>query len=116
MLETLREYAGERVPPLESERLRGSHARHFAHIASRAETALWGPEEGGWMDEMESEHDNLRVALSWLIAHDADEAAQLAADLVRFWYVRGHFEEGTRCLHAALAASGGVSTARGRMC
>jgi non-specific serine/threonine protein kinase len=62
-----------------------------------------------WLERLDVEHDNLRVALDWLAAGEDTSAAELrlAAGLGRFWYVRGHIGEGlSRLQHAIDRARG----------
>ena len=54
---------------------------------------------------MDREHDNLRAALRWSIAHDPETALRLAASLWRFWFLRGHAVEGARWVERALAVA-----------
>lgn len=58
------------------------------------------------------EHDNLRAALGWArVRPDGERGLQLAGALGRFWYVRGHFDEGRRWLEGALAHATDASPA-----
>ena len=66
MLETIREYALERmVEQGEREMLRSRHAAYYLAFAEQAEPNLRGPQQAGWLDRLEAEHDNLRAALAW---------------------------------------------------
>src|SRR5207245_8088700 len=66
MLETIREYAAERLQESgEGEELRRRHAEHFLALAEDAEPYLRGsPRE--WLDRLEREHDNFRATLDRL--------------------------------------------------
>ena len=64
---------------------------------------LHGPEQAEWLGQLDTEHDNLRAALSWVLEHGGTQAVlRLSAALHWFWYVRGHHREGLRWLTAAL--------------
>lgn len=105
MLETVREYALERLAESGVETaLRQGHAEHYLGLAVRAEPELTGPAQAAWLKRLEVEHGNLRAALDWLLARDAAAAARLAAALWRFWFGHGHLGEGRRALSAVLAA------------
>jgi predicted ATPase/transcriptional regulator with XRE-family HTH domain len=105
MLETVREFAGERLLDADDgEAARRRHANYFARFAEAAEPELTGPRQGGWFDRLETEHDNLRAALAWAVAHDPVTALRLGAALWRFWWQRGHAGDGRRWLEQALAA------------
>jgi predicted ATPase/Tfp pilus assembly protein PilF len=105
MLETIREYALERL--LESGEegvLRQQHATHYLALAEATETRLVGEEQGAGLDRLELEHDNLRAALDWARAHGETETCwRLGGALWRFWHLRGHLKEGRERLTAALA-------------
>ena len=104
MLETIREYAVERLEesPLEEE-LRRKHAEYFLALAELGEPKLIGPDAGHWLERLEREHDNFRTALSWAGAAGQFELElRLAGALQVFWRLRGHLHEGTSRLEAAL--------------
>jgi len=108
MLETIREYGLAQLEAGgEAEEARERHALHFLSVVETAEQALLlGREQGTWLDRLEVEHDNLRAALGWGLAHDAPLALRLAAAAGRFWYARGHVAEGRDWTERALAAAG----------
>jgi len=104
MLETLREYAGEKLPVDKMEPL---HRRHFYYFLALAESS--------GRDRYESEHDNLRVALAWSRRETAkaekdrlavEPGLRLAALLGNFWYHRGYLSEGREQLADSLACAG----------
>jgi predicted ATPase/DNA-binding SARP family transcriptional activator len=105
LLATVREYALERLDELsEAISVRQRHARHFLALAERAEPELGGATAPVWLDRLEAEHDNLRVALDWAATNGtAEEEMRIAVALRRFWLVRGHAREGLRRLEQVLA-------------
>jgi predicted ATPase/DNA-binding CsgD family transcriptional regulator len=111
MLETLREYAGERLESSgEAARLREAHADAFLALVERADAALAGGTDESWLARLDQEHENLRAALTWTIEHGRPEVAvRMAGELWRFWFMRGHLTEGQRTLERALAAGPDVS-------
>lgn len=113
MLATIREYGLERLAACaEAEAARAAHAAYFLALAEQAEPALIGPEQGAWLARVETEHDNLRLALEWLRDHGASEdALRLSGALSVFWEIRGHLSEGQRWLAAVLARRGEASAA-----
>ena len=115
MLEPIREYAVERFEESgEAEQLQRRHAACFVRLAEEAEPHLRGS-PGDWLDRLELEHDNFRVALDRLQASgDGETALRLAAALWRFWYLRGHLAEGRRRLESALRADERPTAARGK--
>jgi predicted ATPase/DNA-binding SARP family transcriptional activator len=101
MLETMRQYAAEKLPQNgEAQTLKSRHRDFFLALAEEAEPRLMGPDQALWFDRLETEHDNLRTALHW----ERGEAAQrLAGALWRFWMVRGYLSEGRERLTIALS-------------
>jgi tetratricopeptide (TPR) repeat protein len=66
MLETLREYALERLSKLgELERLRDWHAWYYMRVAEVAELGLRGPQQLVWLARLKADRDNFRAALEW---------------------------------------------------
>jgi non-specific serine/threonine protein kinase len=113
MLATIREYGlGQLVAGAEAEAARAAHAAYFLALAEQAAPALIGPEQGVWLARVETEHDNLRLALEWLRDHGGSEDfLRLSGALAGFWEIRGHLSEGKRWLAEALARRGEVPAA-----
>ena len=113
LLEPLRQYAGARLSQDEAEEAGGRHARYFRDLAEEAEPELHGPRQLDWQARLETEHENLRVAMTWgLEAGDADLAQCTAAALTWFWIVRRHVAEALEWFDRVLAADGGSTKAR----
>ena len=79
LLEPLRQYAAARITVEESSETGGRHAEYFRDLAERAAPELHGPGQLEWLARLETEHDNLRVALSWGIDGGDAELAQRTA-------------------------------------
>ena len=103
MLETLREYALEKlVEHGERDRTHRSHAAYFLVLAEEGSAALVA-EDPAWLRRLESEHDDFRVALAWLTrAGEAEWGLRLAIALFTFWERGAHLAEGRRRLDALL--------------
>jgi len=109
MLETLQEYAGERLEESgEGDDIRQLHAEYFMRMADQAEPHFTGPEEASWLVRLEEEHDNMRAALRWSLQSDdgGESALRLGASLARFWLVRGYLSEGREWLSRILSMPG----------
>ena len=104
MLETLREYALERLREAGEAAARRAHGSYYLGLAEAAEVGLRGPEQARWLARLETERDNLRAALRWALAADAELALRLAGALAWFWYLQGSFSEGDTFLEEALAS------------
>jgi predicted ATPase/class 3 adenylate cyclase/Tfp pilus assembly protein PilF len=113
MLETIREYALERLEDLGgATSIRRKHAEFFVVFAETEERKLRGPNEQDALARLDAEHDNLREALASAIeGRTADIALRIAGALHPFWYHRGHFREGRRWADSALALEKGADFA-----
>jgi tetratricopeptide (TPR) repeat protein len=103
--ETLREYARERLAESgEAEKIGGLHHAYFIAFGEEAESHLIGANQAEWLDRLEAEHDNLRVALHRDIqgSQDSDATLRLAGAIWRFWFLRRYQSEGRRSLNDAL--------------
>jgi predicted ATPase/transcriptional regulator with XRE-family HTH domain len=122
LLELIREYAGERlVDTNEQELLRERHAAFFLELAERAAPRLFGQEQTQWLDRLQVDWPNLRVALEWGAAPAGSAIrsgilARLAVSLWWFWYMRGLHAEGRSWLEQAAATSDSQSAARAGYC
>ena len=88
MLETLREYALERLMASgEAERLRRLHATYYLRLAEDAEPQLRGPRRRYWLQRLSDERDNLRAVMAWsqLAPDGAALGLRVAASLWDFW-------------------------------
>lgn len=117
MLETIREYAAERLElSAAASTLHNRHAEHFLRFAEDAEPNLIGVgSHADWLDRLERDHDNFRAALAWLEASgDGSGVLRLTAALWRFWDLKGHLIEGRRQLQRALLADERPTAARAK--
>jgi predicted ATPase/class 3 adenylate cyclase len=113
MLDTIAEYARERLEHAGGDELRRRHGDYYAAIAEAAYDHRFDA-EAEWSARLDADHDNLRAALDWLAVHDADAALELAGALGWFWLSRGLLEEGCRRLSEALSASDDAGRSRAR--
>jgi predicted ATPase len=109
MLETIREYALERlVESGQMPELQRSHAHYYAGILNEASFRIQSREATAWLNRLEREHDNIQATLAWSITTPDGRALALSilAILTWFWYRRGFFGEGRVWTERILAASG----------
>jgi predicted ATPase/class 3 adenylate cyclase/Flp pilus assembly protein TadD len=111
MLETIREYAAERLEECgETSAMRMRHAAWCVSLAEEAEPELTGEDQARWWKRLTDEYDNVRAALGWLCAGGNPALAlHLTASLWRFWWQRGPFREAQRWYEAALASGASES-------
>lgn len=57
---------------------------------------------------LDRERDNLHAAMSWAVAAGSDLAVPLAAELWRYWLIRGHRRDGLAWLEQALSLPQGA--------
>jgi predicted ATPase len=105
LLETLRQYAGERLKETgEEPSARTRHLEFFLRRAEGVRVALRSPGAQKWLDRLEQDLDNFRAALAWALGSGrTTESLRLAAALRGFWLARGYWSEGRAHLAAALA-------------
>ena len=116
MLETIRDYAQERLSEApEASAIHASHRDWYLSLVEEARPGFFaGAEQSAWLTRLSDDHDNLRAALSW--SHEDPDGASaelsLASGLWRFWEIRGHLAEGSAWLGRALARTGGEVSPR----
>lgn len=118
MLQTLREYGKECLASTgELEATREAHALYYLAIAEKIVPRLTGAMEAHWLDYLETEHENLHTALSWFLERAAQENSwveqtiRFCTALVKFWEIRGYFQEAYTLLTRALAVTTGAEPA-----
>jgi predicted ATPase len=104
MLQTLREYALERLEELEDGgAVRRRHAETMLEFVRTARGFARGPEAPEWLDRTELELDNIRAALAWTIeVGEGELGLAIAEALEPFWYRRLQLREGLRWLEPLL--------------
>ena len=110
MLETIREYAGERLASEDALGVAQRHLRRFLDLAESAEPDLWAQRTDAWLPRLDAEDANFRAALGWAIAReDAEVAVRLATALAPFWEIRARHGEARVWLEQALDLRSGVA-------
>jgi tetratricopeptide (TPR) repeat protein len=104
MLETIRQYAQEKLDESgEAEQARRRHLDYFVARVERAEPQFKGPDAPLWIDGLDEERDNLRVAFEFGIhSEGAESAVRLVNAAFWLWWARGPWSEGQRWAEAAL--------------
>jgi predicted ATPase len=113
MLETIREYALERLEESgEAEQVQSRHAAHYLALAVRAEPELTGAEQHVWLERLATDYENVRSALGWYatVPTGAPEGLRLAGALPLFWFNRSLYRDGLHWLERMLEATGSDRT------
>ena len=136
LLETVRQYARDKLLESgEAEVLRERHLEWYLGLAEKAEPELEGPDQVEWIDRLELELDNLRVALEWSLGskgkpeegdpirsrsdphspngerEEAEQGLRLGMAIAHFFYKRGYLSEGREWLERLLAMTGSAVSA-----
>ena len=95
LLETIRDYALERLAGGGGwMQAHDRHAAYFQALAEPSDAELAGPGQLPWVGRLETEHDDLLAAMSWLVDQGhIDQATHLFLMSWRFWWLRGHLAE-----------------------
>ena len=94
MLEVVREFAEEVLTGGgEMQKAKAAHSEYFLRLGEEAEPQLLAARSAEWLDRLETERDNLRVALAWSAEHDPSIGRRLAGSIWRFWWLHGHIRE-----------------------
>jgi predicted ATPase/class 3 adenylate cyclase len=111
MLETIREYALERLAASgEAEEMRRRHADYFLALAEEAEPWLRRAEQLLWFSRLRAERANLLAALGWALQNKATEIGlRLASALKIFWDECGPQNEPRYWINTLLVQSGEVA-------
>jgi predicted ATPase/DNA-binding SARP family transcriptional activator len=95
LLETIRQFAAERLAESGDEAAGAAHCAHFLHVAEAAASHLTGPEQGRWLTRLDADQVNLRRAAEHA-AHDPDGTEQVlrfGVALRRYWMARNRDED-----------------------
>jgi predicted ATPase len=116
MLETIREYARERLDEsVEAFAIERAHAAYALVLAEEGTAEMTPGEREAWLRCCDVEHDNLRAAIRHLVANDhAEWGLRLGSALFRFWEPREYLTEGREALAALLATPGAGAPTRAR--
>jgi predicted ATPase/class 3 adenylate cyclase len=109
MLETIRQYAGEKLAgeklldERESVLVRNRHMEYYLALVEELEPRIRGREQLEVLERLEEELDNLRMALGWALETDVEAVLRMAAALRWFWHIHPHTQEGIDWLERGLS-------------
>jgi len=102
-LETIRQFAAERLAETdhdEAAALRAAHCAHYLSVAEAAAPHLTGPEQGKWFTRLDTVQANLRRATEHA-AHDphgTEQVFRFGVALWRYWMARDREQEAAALL------------------
>ncbi len=119
MFETTRQFARQKLDESDGAELIHRRLTEWAvDLVERAEPALFGPDQGEWLDLLDRELPNLRAVRRRLAEQGTDGSVDMVLRLVgglqRFWDIRSRWSEGVAWLSDALARPGGSAASRGK--
>ncbi|GCE07562.1 ATP-binding protein [Dictyobacter aurantiacus] len=110
-LRTLRTYGSTRLAEAaETETTLSALGSYSVSRCEEIAPRLAGAEQVFWLDQLDQDYENIREAAAWLLnEHNPDQtrseqAQRLGVALMRYWEIRGYFEEGASLLTQALAS------------
>jgi predicted ATPase/class 3 adenylate cyclase len=117
LLETIRQFAMERLVEAEGDEaaaVDAAHCEHFLSVAAEAEDHLTGPEQGRWYARLDADRPNLWRALQYAVSPSGSthQALLFGARLRRYWVIRPIGEAATELLRSVLARSDARSDLR----
>lgn len=105
MLDTIREYAIEKLQQGDEHGIRRRHCRYFVQFCEQGHAALRSRDQVDWLKRLDEEQGNIRLALEWSIAEEPVDALRLVGAMDRYWSMRGHLAEAGDWLDRALATT-----------
>ena len=93
MLETIREFAAERLAEVggdEAVVVAAAHCRHYVSVAEAAAPHLRGPDQGRWFGRLDADRANLRRAAGYASStpDGTERVLRLVVALDRYWLAR----------------------------
>ena len=112
MLETIREFALERLVASEEEDVvRERHGAWCLSLTATSTLTSHPMSDAALLEHLADEHENLRAALHWFAARgDAESLLRLVGSMNYIWWFGGHIREGRDWQDRALAMSADVSS------
>lgn len=104
MLESLCEYALEQLEQVgQISIIAQRHLAYYLHLVEAIEPGPSDPNLPAWMNLLEEEHNNLRIALQRALDYrEYESALRISGAIWRFWQIHGHIDEGAKWLQEIL--------------
>jgi non-specific serine/threonine protein kinase len=113
MLETLRQFAQQKLQSHNEEETRKRHLQYYLKMAEQSYDEQFDTQQK-WVNKLEVEHDNMMAALNWSESFSPDNFVKLSGTLHWFWRYNYHLRTGQDYLERALAIDTGKNNAYGR--
>jgi len=117
LLETIRGFGhAQLVDGGQEVALRRRHRDYYLELIDRASAGLFGPDGPAWVEQMRSDHPNVRAALGFSLSQPGEASAglRLAGALWFGWRELGLLSEGRRWLDRLLVVADRPSGTRAR--
>jgi non-specific serine/threonine protein kinase len=110
-LETIRQFARQHfLESVESTTLQDRHLAYFAAKVEHIQPYLIGEEQSRWMDYLDTEFDNIRLAMEWSISTSkSEDGFRLFGSLGWYWFIRGHHHAGEKWFRRMMPIRDSVS-------
>jgi predicted ATPase/DNA-binding SARP family transcriptional activator len=106
LLETVRIYALEQLDGADERQVvSAAHAAWYLHLAEAAGPNIPGPDEVPWRRRLDLEVHDVRAALAFDQANQAEHGLRLATALSRYWLMWDRADEGLQFLPALLTVA-----------
>jgi len=111
MLETIRDYASERLSEFgEEEDIQSRHAEYYTRLVELSETEIHSPKLDYWFARLTAEQANLHAIFHWSFGGTESEyGLRLVSALYYYWFYNGLAAEGGRWVDQALEKSANAS-------
>jgi predicted ATPase/class 3 adenylate cyclase len=113
LLETIRQFAGERLIEADDEAavISAAHCEHFVSVAEQAGAHLTGPDQGRWFAVLDAERANLWRAVEYAagLPDGTSRVLRLGGVLRRYWISRSAGEAAAALIRPVLERPGARS-------
>ncbi|HWQ30210.1 MAG TPA: LuxR C-terminal-related transcriptional regulator [Negativicutes bacterium] len=116
-LDTVRVYARMKLRESgEEEMLQRRHRDWFMVWVEQGELSIWGPEAPEWMEQLETNYNEIWSAMEWCrdTQQEAQSGLRLWAAVVSFYDLKGHVTDGITMAKQLLALAPQPTAARAR--
>jgi len=92
--EIVRQYMREKLSQsTRSQTIRDLHLAYFVKLAQRSEPEFHQADQVFWINKIDEELDNIRLAMEWSITTNTESGLQLVVALNTYLIIRGHTQE-----------------------